>query len=445
MKNIFNPKSIALIGASEEKNTVGFGLAKNIFEGRKERKVFFVNPFQKNVLGLDCFEKIKDIKEKIDLAIIAVPAKIVKNIVLECCEKKVGAIIIVSSGFREGGNGKEEEEIKEIVKKCRISLIGPNCLGIINPSINLNASFAPLTPKKGNIAFLSQSGALLDSVLGMSETENIGFSKVVSYGNEADLNLTDFINYLKDDAETKVIAIYFEGLKDGRRFMEIAKEVVKIKPIVAIKSGRSDKGKEAATTHTGTLAGDYEVYKAAMKQCGVILVDTLEELFDSSKALVSQPRCGNGIGIVTNGGGLGVLCVDYCAEAGIEMPALSQETISFLNKSKVMEKVLIKNNPLDLIGDALSDRYGIGIEAMLMQKDINGLIVISTPQIMTEHEKNAKIIVEMRKKYPEKAIVCCFLGGRLVSPAIKILEENNIPNYPDVKRAVKSIKSLIKK
>ncbi|MFA5169761.1 MAG: CoA-binding protein [Candidatus Paceibacterota bacterium] len=444
MKNIFNPKTIALIGASGEINTVGFGLAKNILEGKKSRKIFFVNPFQKEVLGEKCFGKISNIKEKIDLAIIAVPQKIVKNVVLECCLKKVGGIIIVSSGFKESGNIKEEEEIKEIVKKYKIPLIGPNCLGIINPSLNLNASFAPLTPRKGSIAFLSQSGALLDSVLGMSESEDIGFSKIVSYGNEADLSLTDFISYLKDDIETKVIVVYFEGLKDGREFMEVAREVVKMKPIVAIKSGRSEMGKVAATTHTGTLAGDYEVYRAAMKQCGVVLVDTLEELFDSAKALAFLPRIENGIGIVTNGGGLGVLTVDYCTEMGIEVVELSKTTVSSLEKNKAMGKVPVKRNPLDLIGDALSDRYEAGMEAILKQKDINGLIVISTPQIMTEHEKNAKIMVEMKKKYPLKPIVCCFLGGPLVSSAVKILEENDIPNYPDVKRAVKSIKSLIK-
>lgn len=444
MKNIFNPKTIALIGASGELNTVGFGLAKNILEGKKSRKVFLINPFQKEILGEECFKKISEIKEKIDLAVIAVPQKIVKDVISECCLKKVGSIIIVSSGFKESGNGKEEEKIVEMVKKCKIPLIGPNCLGIINPSLNLNASFAPLTPKKGNIAFLSQSGALLDSVLGMSENEDMGFSKIVSYGNEADLSLTDFISYLKDDIETKVIVIYFEGLKDGRKFMEVAKEVSKIKPIVAIKSGRSDLGRVAATTHTGTLAGDYEVYKVAMKQCGVILVDTLEELFDSAKALAFLPKMENGVGIVTNGGGLGVLTVDYCTETGINVSELSKTTVSLLEKSKEMGKVLIKRNPLDLIGDALSDRYEVGMEAMLKQKDINGLIVISTPQIMTEHEKNAKIMVAMKKKYPLKPIVCCFLGGPLVSSAVKILEENDIPNYPDVKRAVKSIKSLIK-
>jgi acetyltransferase len=444
MKNIFYPKSIALIGASDENNTVGFGLASNLLEGKGSRKVFFVNPFKKEVLGEKCFKKIGDIKEKIDLAIIAVPMKVVKSIVKECVEKKVGAIIIVSSGFKESGNEKEEEEIKEMVKKAKIPLIGPNCLGIINPGINLNASFSPLTPKKGNTAFLSQSGALLDSVLGMSENEDVGFSKIASYGNEADLSLTDFISYLKDDIETKVIAVYFEGLKDGRKFMEIAKEVVKTKPIVAIKSGRSEKGKEAAQTHTGTLAGDYEIYRTAMKQCGVILVDTLEELFDSAKILAFCPRIENGIGIVTNGGGLGVLAVDYCVELGIEIPELNSATVSLLEKKKEMEKVLIKRNPLDIIGDALSDRYEAGMEALLKQKDINGIIVISTPQIMTEHEKNAKVIVEMKKKYPSKAIVCCFLGGPLVSSSVKILEESDIPNYPDVKRAVKSIKALIK-
>jgi len=442
MKRIFNPKSIALIGASEEEGTVGFGLAKNIFMGKDSRKIYFVNPKREEVLGMKCYNSISEIKEKIDLVIIAVPMPIVKSIVLECGEKKVGGLIIVSAGFKESGNIKEEEEIRDIARKYKVPLIGPNCLGIINPSINLNASFAPITPKKGNIAFLSQSGALLDSVV---DQDRLGFSKVVSYGNEADLDLADFIEYLKTDLETKVISIYFEGVKDGRKFMRIASEVSKTKPIVAIKSGRSDKGKEAVGTHTGTLAGDYDVYKTAMKQSGVILVDTLEELFDTSLALSSLPKCENGIGIVTNGGGLGVLTVDYCSELGIELPQLSKTTISYFEKGETMKKVINKNNPLDLLGDALADRYALGIESLLRQKDINGLIVISTPQLMTEHEKNAKIIVELRNKYPLKPIVCCFLGGQSVALAIKYLESNGIPNYTDVKRAVKSINGLIKR
>jgi acetyltransferase len=374
--------------------------------------------------------------------VIAIPSPIIKKVVLECCSKKVGGIIIISAGFKESGNEKEELEIRDIVRKYKIPLIGPNCLGILNPSANLNASFAPITPRKGKIAFLSQSGALLDSVIDKNE---LGFSKIVSYGNEADLELSDFIDYLKADEETKVISIYLEGIKDGRKFMQIAKEVSKIKPIVAIKSGRSDKGREAAGSHTGTLAGDYNIYKTAMKQSGVVLVDTLEELFDLSLALSSLPKCENGVGIITNGGGLGVLAVDYCSEMGINIPDLSETTISLLEKNKSMKSVVNKNNPLDLLGDALSDRYAMAIESLLRQKDINGLIVISTPQLMTEHENNAKIIVELRNKYPLKPIVCCFLGGQSVKSAIKYLEDNGIPNYADVKRAVKSINGLIKK
>ncbi|MDD3386650.1 MAG: CoA-binding protein [Candidatus Pacebacteria bacterium] len=423
MKQIFNPKSIALIGASEEKNSVGLGLAKNILESNKN--IFFVNPFKDSVLGLKCYDKVTDIKSKIDLVVIAVPAKIVKETVIDCASKKVGAVIIISGGFKEEGKEKEEEEIKKILKESNIPLIGPNCLGII--SNDVNASFAPIKPKKGSIAFLSQSGAIINSII-----DKAGFSKIVSYGNEADLGLVDFLQYLDNDKETKVISIYIEGLKDGRKFMEVAKKISK--PIVLIKAGRSKKGKKAVGTHTGSLAGDYEVYKAAMKQSGVILVDTIEELLDISKALSFLPKCKNGIGIITNGGGLGILTTDYCFQYGVEIPELKKETISFLDKE--LKGVKNKNNPLDIIGDALPERYRVAMEGLLNQKDINGLIVISASQTMTDHKENAKMVIEMRKKYPLKPIVCCFKEGEL--------EESNVPNYPDVMRAVKSIKSLIK-
>ena len=423
MKQIFNPKSITLIGASEEKNSVGLGLAKNILESNKN--IFFVNPFKDSVLGLKCYDKVTDIKSKIDLVVIAVPAKIVKETVIDCASKKVGAVIIISGGFKEAGKEKEEEEIKKILKESNIPLIGPNCLGII--SNDVNASFAPIKPKKGSIAFLSQSGAIINSII-----DKAGFSKIVSYGNEADLGLVDFLQYLDNDKETKVISIYIEGLKDGRKFMEVAKKISK--PIVLIKAGRSKKGKKAVGTHTGSLAGDYEVYKAAMKQSGVILVDTIEELLDISKALSFLPKCKNGIGIITNGGGLGILTTDYCFQYGVEIPELKKETISFLDKE--LKGVKNKNNPLDIIGDALPERYRVAMEGLLNQKDINGLIVISASQTMTDHKENAKMVIEMRKKYPLKPIVCCFKEGEL--------EESNVPNYPDVMRAVKSIKSLIK-
>lgn len=446
LDKIFDPDSVAIIGASDEKGTVGYGLVKNLLKSVKNRKVFLVNPFDKEVFGEDTYSSVKDIKGKVDLVIIAVPAKIVLKIIEECVSKKVGGVIIVSAGFGElGEDGKKrEEEIASMLKAAKIPLIGPNCLGIINSKTNFNASFAPISPLKGNIGFLSQSGALLNSLMDAMNEKSIGFSKLVSYGNEADLSLSDFLLYLGEDKDTKVICMYVEGIKDGRHFMEVASKISKKKPIIAIKSGRSNAGQKAAATHTGSIAGDYQVYETAFKQSGIILVDTLEELFDSAKALLMQPKCSKGIGIITNGGGAGVLTVDYCEAEGIDLVEIKDSDIEQIDKKQVLSVIPVKRNPLDLLGDALPDRYQAGLNAFLSQEKVKGLIVIETTQIMTEPLENAKIIVEIKKKYPQKPIVCCFLGGELVLDAIKLLEENNIPNYPDLKRTVKSIKKLIK-
>lgn len=416
MNYIFNPKKVALIGASEKENSVGLGLAKNMLNN----DVFFVNPNRESVLGINCYDKITDIKEDIDLAIVAVPAKLVKSVINDCVNKKVKGVVIISGGFKEIGNEKEEEEIRDILRENKIKLIGPNCLGII--SENINASFSYTTPQRGSIAFLSQSGAIINSVI-----DKVGFSKIVSYGNEADLGLVDFLEYLDKDKQTKVIAIYLEGIKDGREFMEVARRIKK--PIVLIKAGRSELGSIAVGTHTGALSGNYDVFISAMKQVGVIVVDSIEELIDTAKVLAWLPKINGGVGIITNGGGLGVLAADYCFEYKIDLPELSKET---LMKLKELDGVKNKINPLDIIGDALPERYRIAMDALLSQKDIGGLIVISAPQTMTDHKENAKIVIEMRKKYPLKPIVCCFHSGEL----------EDIPNYGDVLRAVKSIKKL---
>ena len=446
LERIFNPKSIAVLGAKSDIKSVGWGLMKNVLEGKTKRKIFVVNPFKKEVFGIKCFPSIKSINETIDLAIIVVPARIVLKVVKECCEKRVGGLIIISSGFAERGKKGQilQKKITEMVKQAKIPLIGPNVLGIIRPSKNLNASFAPATPNQGKIAVVSQSGALIDSIIDRSLFENYGFSTLISYGNEADLELSDFLLWLKKDKETKVIAVYLEGLKNGQKFMKVAKEVVKIKPIVIIKAGRSKKGVEAITTHTASLAGDYEIYSAAFKQIGLIQVDTVEQLFDTAKSLAWQPKCKNNIGIVTNGGGCGVLMADYCDELGIKLAKLSKTTLKKLAKTKKMHFACSKRNPLDIIGDALAVRYKIGIEALLAQKDIYGLIIIQTLQIMTEPQKNAKIIVRAKKKWPKKPIICAFLGGKITKKGIEILEKNQIPNYSDLKRAARAMKVLIK-
>lgn len=441
LDNIFNAQSIAIIGASEEPKTVGAGLVNNLIKSKKN--IYCVNPFKEIVFGMNTFKNINEIKEKIDLAIIAIPARIVLEAIEDCIKKKVKGIIIISSGFGETGEqGKElERKIKELVDKANIPLIGPNCLGFIDLEKDFNASFAPITPKKGNIALLSQSGALIDALIDKSAEDNLGFSKIISYGNEIQVDLSQILLYLKKDKNTDVILLYLEGVKNGKEFFNVIKEVNKEKPIVVLKSGKSKLSEKAIATHTGSLAGGYEVYKAIFKQAGLIEVETIEELLDTGKAFSFQKRFKNGIGIITNGGGLGVLSVDYCEKLGVEIKELSKETIEKLDKE--LEKVLIKRNPLDVLGDASPERYEVGIRNLLEQKDINAVLVIQTMQIMTDAEKNAKIIVELQNKYSSKPIICCFVGNALIKKAVNYLEENNIPNYSDPKRAIRAIKDLI--
>jgi acetate---CoA ligase (ADP-forming) len=445
-EKIFFPKSIVIIGATDRKGSVGRGLVENAFQGKKQRKVYLVNPNRKKVFGKKVYSSINDIKERIDLAVIAVPANVVLGTVKQCCQKWVGSIIIVSAGFAEiGEKGKElQEKIKRECAKKNIPFIGPNCLGIIRPSIVLNASFAPLVPKSGGITLISQSGALIDSIIALSKEKNYGFANVISYGNEAGITLPDFLNWAGQDKETKVIALYLEGLKDGREFLKIAQRITQEKPIVVLKGGKTEITRKAVSSHTGALAGQSKVYSAAFKQSGIIEVNSVQELLDVSKALSWQPKCKNGIGIITNGGGAGILCTDYCGQAGINLPGMSREVVKKLEKSKIMHQGFSKSNPLDIIGDALSERYQLAIGAMLSQKNIYGLIVIQTLQIMTEPEKNAKIIVKIKQKHKEKPIISIFMGGSLDGKAHQILEQNQIPNYPDPLRAVKAMRALVR-
>jgi acetyltransferase len=445
IQKIFNPKTVAMIGATDRSGSVGRGLVKNLLEGKKKRKIYLVNPFRKTVFGYKTYPSINSIDQKIDLAIIAVPAKIVPEVTKDCAKKEVGGVIIISAGFAETGiEGKKlQEEIVKTLKEKNIPLVGPNSLGIIRPKVLLNASFAPATPKAGSIAFLSQSGALIDSAIDQSLLEFYGFSVIVSYGNEAGLELSDYLEWAYGDNQTKVIALYIEGLKNGRKFFETAKKITKTKPIVALKGGKSQIAKKVVSSHTGALAGSDEIYSAVFKQAGVIAVESLEELFDVSKALSWQPKCKNGIGIITNGGGAGVLAADYCQQFGLKLTKLSQKTKRKIEMSHKMHPGWSKSNPVDIVGDALPERYKVAINALLEQKDVYGLIVIQTLQVMTEPFKNAKIIIEAKKKWPKKPIITVFMGGKLIQKAVNLLEKNKIPNYPDPKRAVRAMKALV--
>jgi acetyltransferase len=443
LNKIFNPKSIAIIGASSREGSVGFGLAKNILYGKEERHIFFVNIKQEEILGNKTFARITDIQEEIDLAVVAVPAPVISEVIEQCCAKKVGSIMVISAGFSEIGKDGEvrQEEILKKVKEAGIPMIGPNCLGVIRTKNKLNATFAPATPSQGKVAFVSQSGALLNVII---DGTNFGMSYAISIGNEADVGLIDFLEYLENDENTKVIVLYVEAINKGRKFMEVIKRITKVKPIVAIKAGKFYSTKNVVKSHTGSMAGDYQIYQAAFKQSGIIEADSIEELIDISKLLSWQPVCKNSFAIVTNGGGCGVLAADYCKMEGVNIAELSKETIDRISNAPEMSKNWSKANPVDIIGDASTNRYKVAIEAVLSQKNVAGLMIIQTPQIMTDPLENAKMIVEMKKLYPEKPLICFFLGEKMSVEAINLLEENYIPNYSELKRGIKSIKALIK-
>jgi len=425
MKEIFNPKSIAVIGASRYKGKVGHDVFKNLLKSKK--KVFPVNPNANKILGKKAYSSVLDIKEKIDLAVIAVPANIVPNVVKECGEKGVKAVIIISSGFSEIGNKDLENKVMVIAKAHNMKVLGPNCLGIINPYQKLNASFFNKMPLKGDIAFISQSGALGVAVLDWAIQNKVGFSSFVSVGNCADIKIPDLVEYFGEDKKTKAICIYLESLKNGKRFMEIAKKIKK--PIIVLKGGLTEKGQKAATTHTAALASSAEIYKGAFKQSGVLQVDNLHQLFEVARhyACCKIPTNKRGL-IITNAGGVGVLASDAFEKNGLEIVELPEKIIKNLNK--VLPKHWSHSNPIDIIGDATPKRYKDVLKIIEKERFYDFVFIALTPQTMTNPEEVARIVVRFNKK---TKIPCftCFMGGDAVRKAKKILKENKILNFKE--------------
>jgi len=457
LETLFNPSSIAVIGASRDPKSVGYGILKSLVRGcvlssdyckSFRGKVYPINPKADFILGLKCFGNLNEIVDPIDLAVIAVPAKIVPLVLKECGKKKINYAVVISAGFAELGNeGKKlQDEIVKIAKANNIRMVGPNCLGIVRPYSNLNASFAPTMPPEGPVGFISQSGALADSIIDWAVEQRYGLSTLISYGNRADLDVHDFISYLANDPKTKAIAIYLEGLKDGEKFIEVCKKVSKIKPIIILKAGKTEYGSKAISSHTGSLAGSYQIYKAAFKKAGVIEANTVEELFDLAKALAHQPPCKeNSIAIVTNGGGCGVLCADSCYELGVNLAELKKSTIDKLDKTEKMHPAYSKRNPLDIIGDALPERYEAAINTLLEEDYIHGLIVIQTLQTMTDPKEDALKVIEAQKKFPEKPILCTYMGGLYSKQGGRLLEANGIPDFNDIRKAAVAMKVLIER
>lgn len=441
MIEIFNPKTIAIIGATERKKSVGRGLVENLSKEGKE--LFYVNPFQDYILGKNCYPKISDIDTDIDLAIIAIPKESVPEVVDDCIKAKVKAVIIISAGFAETGQkGKEvQDQIAAKLKKAKIPLVGPNCLGILRPPVGLNASFAPTSPSQGDIALISQSGALIDSIIYTSKDQNYGFSLIVSVGNAAGLNLVDYIRMADEDKHSKVITLYVEGVKNGREFLDALKATKK--PIVVIKAGKTAKSKKAIASHTGSMAGEYEIFSAALRQGGAIEANSLEELFDIAKTMAWQSTWKGKVGIVTNGGGAGVLLTDSFDAYNLDLAKLSDNT-----KKKIASKMhpdYSAANPVDIVGDALPNRYETACREFLKQKDVAVLIVIQTLQIMTEPVENAKRLIRLHKEF-QKPMIAVFMGeSQKTKEAIKVLENYGIPNFSDPSKVAKPLQALMQK
>lgn len=436
----FNPKCIAVIGASRSPEKLGYLILENLkvtFQG----KIYPINPNASEILGLACLPSILDIEDIIpDMAIIAVPAAEVKKVLSDCIKKKIKAAVIITSGFSEIGNKEAELELKNMAKG-KIRLIGPNCVGIYQKGLDM--LFFPRKrlkrPSEGSIAFITQSGAFGSTLLDLVASEGVGVSKFISIGNKIDVNETELLEYLSKDLNTRCIAMYIESIEDGKNFIEVAKRVVKKKPIVVFKAGKTNKGKEAILSHTGSLAGEHAVYSAAFEQAGIIEANTTEELFDFAKALANQPVMNsNKIAIVTNGGGFGIVATDEAVRIGLEVPELSKESIK--NLEKFMPAYATKKNPVDLTGDATTERYEKALSVVFKEKEIAGVVCIGLMQIPTLKEDIINVLREC--KVYGKPMTICATGGQWTTEKTKILESYGIPVYLMPERAVKSIKAL---
>ena len=442
----FNPKSVAVIGATERPGSVGRAIMENLIQ-RFRGKIYPVNIRRDTVLGLKCYRSVKDIPDEVDLAVIAVPAPVVPKVAEECGEKGVKALLVISAGFKEvGGEGAERErKLVEIVRRFGMRMIGPNCLGIYDPYSGLDTIFNPSDrqgkPGPGDVAFISQSGALGAALLDWFTEEGIGLSKFVSYGNAADVDESDLIEYLAEDPRTRVIAAYIEGVKDGRRFLNaVAHAVAKGKRVVVLKAGRTARGVQAAESHTGSLAGNYSVFLGALKQVGAIVVEDLNDLLLCIKALRAPSTLrGRRIAIVTNGGGAGVMATDALETMGMEVATLSPGTIEELRKA--LPPAASTRNPVDVLGDAPAERYEKALEIVARDPSVDGIMVIALLQSPALDPDKFLKVMERAKGFG-KPMVFAAPGGEYAARVLARIQSLGIPSFRDPTQAARALKYL---
>jgi acetate---CoA ligase (ADP-forming) len=437
LKPFFDPSSVAVIGASSNTTKLGYAVLKNLVDGGYSEKgdIYPINPGSDAILGYKAYPSVLEVPGPIDLAVIVIPYPHVPEVLRICGQKGIPAAIIISAGFREAGEeGLERElELIEIAKEYKIRLVGPNCLGIIDTFTPLNASFAAGTPPSGPMAFMSQSGALGTAVLDIALSGRLGLSKFASLGNKADVNEIDLLRAWANDENTRAILIYNEGIPNGAEFIDVARKVAQLKPVVAIKSGVTQAGSRAVSSHTGSLAGSEQAYQAAFQQAGVIRADSMQDLFDMALALAYQPPlAGDRIAIVTNAGGPGILATDALERADLSLARFELETQHALEQ--YLPDAASAANPVDVLGDARADRYRFAMECVAADPNVDGIMIVLTPQAMTEIEDTAAAVVELSISI-DKPILACFMGEASLVQAINKLVKNGVPNYPFPERA----------
>lgn len=446
LDKFFDPKSVAIVGVSRNPKKIGHVVLRNLMSGKYSGKIYVVNPNTDRILNFKSYHNVKQIEESVDLAVIAVPAQYVLQAMKDCNSKKIKNVIIITAGFKEIGKSKEEDKIRDYANKNNMMIIGVNGLGTFDAHTGFDSLFLPKyrlkRPEAGGIAFVSQSGAAGSAILDIAAEQGFKFSKFISYGNATQIDESDLIEYLGKDPETKVIYLYIEGAKSGKKFLKTLKEVGKKKPIIVLKAGISEAGSKATLSHTGSLAGSAEVYKGVLQQAGVIHADTLENVLDYAEMFETYQKIkGNRIQVITNGGGYGIISTDAISlSKNLKMAELSKDTQKKLRKI-FPEKITIAN-PLDLVGDASTESYKIALDHTIKDKNIDIILLIALHQTPLLGPDVVDVIVEANKQ-TSKPIIIVSTGAQFTENLNKVLEKEDMVTYPFPERAVKALDALV--
>ena len=438
LDRLFDPRSVAVFGASERLDSVGARVFENLANGGFEGELYPINPKRETVLGSRCYPDIESIGAPIDLAVIATPAAGVPEIIQRCGELGVGAAIVLSAGFREAGPpGLElERQITASARRYRMRLVGPNCLGMVRPSVGLNATFSKDNAQPGSLALVSQSGAICTAILDWANARRVGFSTVVSMGDACDVDFGDMLDYLALDAKTKAILLYVEGIGDARSFMSGLRAAARLKPVVIVKSGRHTEGLKAAISHTGALVGADDVFDAAIRRAGAVRAMTVDQLFAAAQLLSKRPRVrGDRLAIVTNAGGPGVMATDRAVDLGVQVAKLSENTLQRLDDG--LPELWSGGNPVDILGDASPEHYRLATEACLADPNVDGLLVMLTPQAMTDPLGSAQAVIEASKGR-DKSVLACWMGDRHVRESRELLRVHEVPSFRNPEGSVEA-------